>query len=351
MATPGAPATNTPSSGVSVARRLRVVGAREAPLAVLIALTIIAMTIVNPAFASLSNLRAVAIGLTPDAIIAIAMTVLLISGGFDLSVGSVLALTGVVAALTMDAGAPWPAAVLAAVVVGAMVGAFNGLIVTRVGVNALVTTLGTLTMVSSITLVVSGGSPRSGFPDAFLTLGQGSVYGLPVAVLIMLVGVIVGDQLLRRASAARLTYYVGSNAEAALLSGISVQRVRLAAFILVGVAAAIAGVIAAARLNAAFPLAGQGTELRVIAACVIGGCTLSGGQGSVLGSFLGVVLLGLVTNVLILMRVDVSWQGFVTGGILIAAVALDQLTKARTRRRLVAVRRTPAATGPTSSPP
>ena len=172
----------------------------------------------------------------------------------------------------------------------------------------------------------------SGFPSALTYVGQHRLGNIPVGLILVVALVIIGQLFLRNARAARQLFYVGSNPAAATLSGISVTRVRLAAFIVVGIAAAAAGLISTARLDAAYPLAGAGTELRVIAACVIGGCSLTGGEGSVIGSFLGVIFMGLVTNAIILLNVNISWQGVAYGGVLIGAVALDQLGKRRRAR-------------------
>jgi ribose transport system permease protein len=311
-------------SGVRLPRWLR---AREMRILAIVVVVAAVLTLATPHFMNPSNLTAVAIGFATDAIIAIAMTIVLITGGFDLSVGSVLALAGVVVGLLLHSGwNMWPAMVVA-LAVGALVGATNGTIITRVKVNPLITTLGMMGIASSASLVISGGYPMSSFPKQFLYLGQGMIGPIPVPVLIMGVLVFTGDILLRRTRWLRLTYYVGNNDQAADLSGLPVARVRLLSYIFCSVMAAFAGIIATARLSAAFPLAGAGTELRVISACVIGGASLSGGEGSVIGSLLGVLLMALISNGLVLLNVSIYWQGIVTGVILIAAVTFDMLSR------------------------
>jgi ribose transport system permease protein len=295
-------------------------------LAIVVAVAAI-LTLATPYFMNPSNLTAVTIGFATDAIIAIAMTIVLITGGFDLSVGSVLALSGVVVGLLLHNGwNMWPAMAVA-LAVGALVGAINGTIITRIKVNPLITTLGMMGIASSASLVISGGYPVSSFPKQFLYLGQGMIGPIPVPVLIMGVLVLVGDILLRRTRWLRLTYYVGTNDQAADLSGLPVARVRLLSYIFCSVMAAFAGIIATSRLSAAFPLAGAGTELRVISACVIGGASLAGGEGSVIGALLGVLLMALISNGLVLLNVSIYWQGIVTGVILISAVTLDTLSR------------------------
>jgi ribose transport system permease protein len=255
------------------------------------------------------------------------MTVVLVGGGFDLSVGSMLAFGGMIVALLLSRGYPILPSIVLALLVGAGVGLINGLMVAIVRVNPLITTLGMMTILSSATLVVSGGYPQTGLPKDFLVLGQGYQLGIPIAIWITFILVIVGDFLLRRARWLRLVYYVGNNKEAAALTGIKVKRVQIFTYILVAAAAAFAGIISTSRLSSAFPLAGKGTELRVIAACVIGGCSLSGGEGSIFGAFLGVVLMALINNALVLFNVSVYWQGIVSGLVLLGAVVFDIWSK------------------------
>ena len=287
------------------------------------------LTLASPYFLNADNLTAVAIGFATDAIIAVAMTMILITGGFDLSVGAVLAFGGMVAALCLQAGWNMWVSILCALASGALIGAVNGLIITRIKVNPLITTLGMLSIVNSLTLVISGGYPLSSFPKAFLFIGQGFLFGIPFSVLIMIVLILVGDVLLRNTRALRLLYYVGSNENAAMLSGIPVRLVRFWVYVFGGFMAALAGIIATSRLSSAFPLAGSGTELRVISACVIGGASLAGGEGTILGSLLGVLLMGLISNGLVLLNVSTYWQGIVSGTILIAAVTFDILSRQR----------------------
>ena len=307
----------------------RFLRAREMRIVAVVLAVSLALSGATPHFLNSSNLTAVAIGFATDAIIAIAMTIVLVSGGFDLSVGSTLALAGVVVAKLLHSGASIGIAIPATLAVAALVGAVNGLIITRFKVNPLITTLGMMSIGSSATLVLSGGYPVSRLPQSFLFLGQGFIWGVPVAVLITLLLVIIGDILLRRTRWLRLVYYVGGNEQAAALSGIPVERVRLLSYIFCSVMAGFAGIIATSRLSAAFPLAGTGTELRVISACVIGGCSLSGGEGSILGSLLGVLLMALINNGLVLLNVSIYWQGIVSGLILIAAVTFDMLSRRR----------------------
>jgi ribose transport system permease protein len=302
---------------------------REVPLLIIIVIVCVVLSITTSTFFTSSNLLAMGLGMSSDAVIAIPSAALLIAGGFDLSVGSNLALSGIVAAELLGHGVATAVAILAALGVGVAVGILNGLIVTRLHVNPLVTTLGTESVVLSIALVMSGDAPLTGFPSSFTQFGEGTWGPVPIPVIIMGVVLLVGEVLVRRNRACRLVYYIGSNAEAARLSGIRVDRVRLFTYIFTGLGAAVAGIITTSHLDAAFPTAGSSEPLTVIAACVIGGCTLAGGEGSVIGAFLGVTLLAIVNNALVIYNVNINLGGFVSGAVLIAAVSFDQLSKRR----------------------
>ena len=315
------------STGKSQLQLPRWMRAHELRIVGVVFVVAVILTVATPYFLNSDNLTAVAIGFATDAIIAIAMTVVLVTGGFDLSVGSVLALGGMVVGLLIHSGWNMWTAMFVALLAGMAIGTLNGLVITGIKVNPLITTLGMMSIATSLTLVISGGYPVSSFPKGFLFIGQGFVAHIPFSVLVMVILLVVGDFLLRRARWLRLVYYVGSNEQAALLSGISVNRVRFLAYIFCGLMAALAGVIATSRLSSAFPLAGAGTELRVISACVIGGASLAGGEGTILGSLLGVLLLALINNGLVLLNVSIYWQGIVSGLILISAVSFDILSR------------------------
>lgn len=303
---------------------------REIPLLFFLILICIMGSFISPYFLLSANFSAVFLGLSLDAIIVIAMCMLLISGGFDLSVGANLAFSGMVCAIAMaNFGMPWPVACIAAILSGTLVGVVNGLMVTRFYVNPLIATLGMLTIVRSLVLIVSGDRSMSSFPKAFQWIGQGKIFSIPNPIWIFIILVIIAEIVLRRMKIGRLPFFVGSNAQAAELSGLRVKKIQFILYALCGCAAGIAGVVSVARLNAAFPLAGNGAELRIIAAAVIGGCSLSGGQGSIVGALLGVILMAIINNLLILTGVPVYWQGLVAGLVLIVAVGFDEYSKRR----------------------
>ncbi|NWG15812.1 MAG: ABC transporter permease [Chloroflexi bacterium] len=307
----------------------RFIGTRELPLLALIILVVIIMANRNPNFLTIANFRAMAVGFTPTAVIAVGMVILLVAGGFDLSVGAVLALSGtVVARLVLD-GVEQPLAVLLVLALGGGIGAVNGVLVTKIKINPLVATLGTLSIARGIAQVMTEGISISGLPSSFGRVGGEQLANIPYMVIIMLVIVVVGDLALRHTRFLRQAYYVGSNENAARLSGIGVDRFRIFAFILTSVLAALAGVLLASRLMAGTPTAAQGLELQVLAGAVIGGASLTGGEGTVLGAFLGIVFIGIISNVMTMEAVSIFWQQAVTGAILIAAVAFDMLVRRR----------------------
>ncbi|SMX47811.1 ABC transporter permease [Maliponia aquimaris] len=317
--------TVPPSPSVQILRRLA--ATRELSLLVLIALIVVTMTIVSPYFLSLANFRAVAIGMAPTAIIVIGMALLLASGGFDLSVGAVLALASTVAAMLIAAGVPIPIAVAAAIGLGGLIGLTNGALVTLIGINPLVATLGTMSIARGIALVMTEGFSISSLPREFGLAGSSSWLGLPVLLWITLLLVVLFDLAFRHTRFFRQVYFIGANERAAHLSGIPVIRVRIVLYVLSGMLAALAGVLLASRLVSGTPTAGNALELQVLAAAVIGGASLRGGEGTILGAFLGVVFVALINNAMTMLAVSVYWQMIVTGLILVAAVALDMLMR------------------------
>ncbi len=307
----------------------RLVQAREVTLLALIVAVVIVMSFLSPYFLTAANFRAMSIGMVPTGIIVVGMTFLLVSGGFDLSVGSVLALTGTVLALLVVKGLAIPVALLVSAAVGALVGLINGFLVTRVGVNPLVATLGTLSAARGFALVLTEGFSISGLPPSFGFVGSADVLGVPLMVLIMVTLVVIADLALRHTRALRQLYFIGANETAARLSGIAVDRVRTAAYVASGLLAALAGALLASRLMAGTPTAGNALELQVLAAAVIGGASLRGGEGTVLGAFLGVIFVALINDAMTMLAVSIYWQMVVTGIVLTVAVALDMLVRRR----------------------
>ena len=302
---------------------------RELTLIVLIALIILVMANINPYFFSLSNFRAVAVGMTPTAIIVIGMAILLVSGGFDLSVGSVMALSSTVVAMLLLTGMPIFTAVLCGLLMGGVIGIANGVLVTSFGINPLIATLGTMSIARGLALVLTEGFSVSSLPSSFAWIGKASFSGFPVIVILTIVLVLLFDLAVRHTRFFRQVYFIGANEKAAMLSGIHVNRVRIILYALTGVLAALAGVLLASRLMSGTPTAGNGIELQVLAAAVIGGASLRGGEGTILGAFLGVVFVALINNSMTMLAVSIYWQMIVIGSVLIIAVALDMLIRSK----------------------
>lgn len=310
---------------VRIVRRLA--DSRELTLAVLVIALALAMTIAYPNnFSTASNMRAVLLNLAPVGILVCGMMLLMIGGTFDLSVGSTLAFSGVWAAVVAGWWG-WPAevAILVGILVGALCGLVNGLIVTRIGINALIATLGTLTIYRSLTYVTAG-TGVTPITDAFAEYGRAAdpLLRIQSPFWAMLVLVLIGGWLVARTRFFRQFYFVGGNPRAAQLSGIRVDRLILIGFIIMGALAGLAGVLGAARLNSAVVNAGVGIELKVITATVLGGASLKGGEGTILGGILGVLFIALIENAMIINAIGVFWQGLVVGLVLLFAVSLDR---------------------------
>jgi len=303
---------------------------REFTLVLVLFVMTLAMTLVSDVFLTRANIEAILLGLSVEATIAIGMVILLISGGLDLSVGSTLAFTGVVTGLALTAfNVPTPLAILLGLLAALLVGMVNGLLVSKLMINPFIATLGMQITVRGLTLVLASGKAVLNLPDSFTVIGQGRLVGIQYPIYIMLALTVIFDILMRNSRFFRQMYYIGGNEKAARLSGINVDWVKIFGYCLVGVLAGVAGVMITARFGSSSLTVGSGVELRVITATIIGGASLSGGEGSVLGAFLGALFMGVLANALNLLGVDVYWQSFVTGLILIIAVVVDVLNERR----------------------
>lgn len=306
---------------------MRLMRIREFSLILIIIVIGLGLQIITGRFFTVPNLNAISLGFATSAIIVAGMTAALVSGGFDLSVGSVFALGGVAAATALRAEVPIPQSILIGVSVGALAGFINGLLITKVQINPFITTLGMMGIARGVSLAITEGSPLAQLPPAFLVYGQGKILGIPNLILIALATILIGDLLMRRAAAFRQIYYVGGNEEAARLSGINVDRVKIAVYTMSGLLAALAGVLSVSRFTVADPGSGVGEELRIIAACIIGGCSLRGGKGTVIGGLLGLIFVGFINNGMTLLRVPVYWQQLSMGVVLLLAVGFDTLSQ------------------------
>jgi ribose/xylose/arabinose/galactoside ABC-type transport system permease subunit len=310
----------------------------------LIVLCII-FAILEPAFLSTRNIFNVIRQVSIYGMLAIGMTFVILTSGIDLSIGSVLALAGLVAAAAekgstglLDVGAGQaqglglPIAVASAIAVGLMAGAANGLAISRLRVPAFIVTLGAMSIFRGMALVFSKGQPISAFRDAYKFWGQGMIGPVPVPVILFLVSAVVAHIVLRYTKYGRHVYAVGGNQEAARLSGLNVKGIILSVYVIMGFFAGLSGFILSSRLNSAEQVAGIGYELTVIAGVVIGGTSLTmGGEGGVFGTVIGILLIGVLSNGLTLMNVSAYYQQIIIGLIIIFAVFFDQVTKQRRR--------------------
>ncbi len=308
---------------------LTLANSRELMLLVLIVVLVLSMTIVYPNnFPTSFNISAVLLNAAQNGILVAGMMLLMIAGSFDLSVGSTLALTGVWAGVVVGWW-HWPAPLgpLAALLVGAIAGLVNGAIVTRLGINALIATLATMTIYRGLTYLTAG-TGVTPIGDDFKVYGQTVFFGLQTPFWAMLAMVALAEWAVARTRFFRQYYFIGGNARAAKLSGIRVERLTLIAFTIMGTLAGLAGALAASRLNSAVVSAGIGVELSVITATVLGGASLKGGEGTILGGVLGVLFIALVQNAMIINGIGIFWQPIIVGLVLLLAVSLDRYKQA-----------------------
>jgi ribose/xylose/arabinose/galactoside ABC-type transport system permease subunit/ABC-type sugar transport system substrate-binding protein len=279
--------------------------------------------IASPHFLSTDNLLNVSQQSAINAVLGIGLTFVIISGGIDLSVGSMLALAGLLTADLLAAGVPAPLAALAGVAMGTSLGAVNGLVTTWGKIPPFITTLGMMLVARSAAAVYSGSTPISGLPEGFRRVA-GTIAGVPVFILAVVVLYLAAHFVLTRTKLGRYAYAIGGNEQAAWLSGVRTGRYKIALYALSGGCAGIAAVLLTARLNAASPLAGEMYELYAIAAAVIGGTSLMGGEGRMAGTLIGALIMGVLRNGLNLLNVPSSWEGVVVGTVLVAAVIVDR---------------------------
>ncbi|HVU33566.1 MAG TPA: ABC transporter permease [Opitutaceae bacterium] len=299
-------------------------------------LMVVALALLSDKFLTADNAWNILRQISVNLCLSIGMTLVILSGGIDLSVGAILALAGAVAAGLLKNGATLGAlgvrleftvtgAILAALATGAACGWFNGFAITRFQLPPFVATLAMLSIARGLTMLWTGGFPITSLGSRFGFIGTGALLGVPMPVWIMLGLTAVFAIVMRRTRFGRHVYAVGGNERAARLTGLNVARVKVAVYVAAGALAGVAGLIVTARLDSAQPNAGLGYELDSIAAVVIGGTSLSGGRGSVLGTLLGCLIIGVLNNGLFLLNVSPFWQQVIKGGVILLAVAIDRL--------------------------
>ena len=286
----------------------------------------VVLSFLSPYFFTTNNILNIIRQTSIYGIIAVGMTFVILTGGIDLSVGSILALSGAIAAGMMknQGSAPLVAA-LVAILVGAGIGLINGLLVTVGKIAPFVVTLGMVTIARGLTLIYTKGYPISGFSPEFRYLGGGYILGIPVPVIVFIAMVALAWFILNHTRLGRYTYAIGGNEETVKLSGINVKFYKSMVYVIVGIMSSLSALILSARLNSAEAVAGQGYELDVIAAVVIGGTSLSGGCGSIIGTLIGALLIGTINNGMNLLGISPYFQQVVKGALIIGAVILDRL--------------------------
>lgn len=300
---------------------------------VILLVIFVASALISPNFIKISNLLNILRNMSPTGLAALGMTFILILGMIDLSVGSVMAFAGCVACIIARDTGLVLVAIIVAILIGGVFGVLNGFIVTKFGIPAFIMTLGTQYIARGAALLATGAFPVSNMGDDFRILGQGYLFKvIPIPIIIMIVFMILGWVVLNRTKFGRYVFASGGNAQAARASGISVERTVLNAFTLHGCLVGLAGAMLMSRLNSGQPSGAQNYEFFAITAAVVGGTSLMGGMGNILGTFIGAFIVGILDNILLLQGVDTYWQYIIKGIVIVLAVIVDFRTKKALQR-------------------
>lgn len=294
-------------------------------IALIILMTVI--TIINSNFLTANNLLNLLLQVTSNALIAFGMTFVILTGGIDLSVGSILALSSALTAGLLGSGMPVTLAILISLILGCILGMMNGLLISYGKLAPFIVTLATMTIFRGATLVYTNGNPiTKGLSDSFLFqfLGQGYIVGIPFPVIIMFIVFIVLYVLLHKTAFGKSVYAIGGNEKAAYISGVKLNKVKIIIYSISGIMASISGLIITSRLSSAQPTAGVSYEMDAIAAVVLGGTSLSGGKGRILGTLIGALIIGVLNNGLNIIGVSAFWQQVVKGVVILIAVLIDR---------------------------
>lgn len=324
---PSPSTVRTPRTGL-----LTTLAVRYAMVLVMVAI-IVFFVIQYSRFATVDNLMTILVAAAPFVLIALGQTLVILTGGIDLSVGSVIAASGMTAALVAKSlpGQLW-VAVAAAVAAGLLAGCINGFVVARLNVPPFIATLGMMTLASGVAFVIGGGAPINGLPADFGAIANTKVLGVTVPVILMIVGILALAFIMKRTSYGLRVYAVGGNRLAAEIAGVKTRGVLFSVYAVSGVLAAISGVMLSSRVISGAPTLGQGYELDAIAAVVIGGASLMGGRGTVWGTALGLLLIQTLNNGLDILIVPAYWQDVIKGVLIVTAVAIDVwATRRKTR--------------------
>lgn len=309
----------------------RLLKTKEIGIILILVVLSILIQIKNPIFLTYSNIIDVCRNTSYTLVIAVGMTFVLIAKGLDLSVGSMTALGGLIASLAMFNGIPIPIAVLLGMLMGLLFGIVNAFCIVKLNIPAMIATLGTMYMARGLVMIITKGSPVFPLPDAFGQFGKGYFLGVPYVVIIAVVFSLLGHWVLSNTTYGRKVYAIGGNAETAKFAGINVAMVTASCYMISGVLAALSGILTAARMGSGQPSIGDGTEMTVITAVIIGGTSLNGGAGTILGTVLGALLMNVLQSGMNLVGVSPYWQKFVMGVIIIVAVGADMYQRNKRR--------------------
>ncbi|MGG7077805.1 ABC transporter permease [Clostridium sardiniense] len=287
----------------------------------------IIITFVTPSFLTVANITNVFTQVSVNAIIAVGMTFVILTGGIDLSVGSTLAISGALGASIIKSTNNIFLAIIVAAIVGIVIGLVNGILIAKGKLQAFIVTLATMTIFRGATLVFTNGTPISKLPESFLKIGNAKIGFIPVPVIITIVIAAISIYILSQTKFGRYLYALGGNEESAKLSGINTDKIKVLTYVVSGFVSAIAGVIITSRIGSASPNAGTGFELDAIAAVVIGGTSLAGGEGKISGTIIGALIIGVLNNGLNLMNVSPFYQSIVKGLVILIAVLLDKKSR------------------------
>lgn len=318
---------DAPSQGLNFFRLN--VSLRDAGTILGLLIIVVVFSLLTPVFLTTPNLINILQQSSLNAVIALGMTLVIISGGIDLSVGPTAALSAVIGATLMVAGVPIYLAIFAALGVGILCGLFNGVLVAYAGLQPFIVTLGGLSLYRALALIYTGGNPVFGIPPEFRALTNGTLLGIPNPVVIVAAIAVLLWILLNKTPLGEYILAVGGNEEAARIAGVPVAKTKVATFVISGSLASIAAMILVGRLGAAEPTIGNLWELDAIAAAAIGGASLMGGKGSIVGTLIGAIILGALRNGLTLMNVQAFYQLLATGIIIIAAMLIDRATRGK----------------------
>jgi len=297
----------------------------ELVLVILIVVLCAAFSQVNEGFLTLANFRSLLKGFTIEGFALVGMCFLLISGAFDISVASVMAVSAYTFTSLAMTGWNIPVCIIISLLLGMGIGGFNGVVITKIGVNPFITTLATMTIVRGLVLAISQGNPIRMSTPAFKSLSWTEWFDLPAVFIVFVVFVIIVDFMLRRISWFRQIYFIGGDEYSAILSGIDAKKMRIILFIIMAMLAALSGILSASRLEGSVPTAYVGVEMKLIVACVIGGCSLNGGQGTLFGATLGLIFLFILDNGMVMMGIDIYWFQGILGAFLIGVVLLNTM--------------------------